>query len=35
MMQTVEIRPGEGGDDAVVFARELVAVFTKLMKRDG
>ena len=32
---TIEIRPGEGGDDATVFAAELVGAITAALTRNG
>lgn len=31
----IEIRPGEGGDDAAAFAKELASAFTAHLKRHG
>jgi peptide chain release factor 1 len=35
MATSIEVRPGEGGDDAVVFASELVAAFCAHARRTG
>lgn len=34
-MTYIEIRPGEGGDDAKLFTQELASTYTKWLDRNG